>query len=146
MSIAFYILNNTPPTFNPTNPTPEQTHSAQNKPNLNNSLIRLNAWLKKTYNNITQKPKNKTNPIQSQNEPNFGMHTRPETTQKSMASHRGTYLPIRQQSQFKSNFPTESLILIDCIKNIANLSKCLYINSLNLESINTNERIFPLIA
>ena len=67
MSIAFYNSNNPPSIFNPTNPAPKQTHSAQNKPNLNDSLIQLNCYHTKPYSNKAQNHKAKTNP----NKPNF---------------------------------------------------------------------------
>ena len=139
MSIAFYNSNKPPSTFNPTNPAPKQTQSAQNKPNLNNSLIRLNAWLKKTYSNIPQNPKIKTNPNEPNSNPILALIC-------GQGHYENCQTPIAELTCLQGSEANLWLEDTNGIKNIANLSKCLYINSLNLESINTNERIFPWIA
>ena len=96
MNTDFNIFRVLPSTSNPTNPAPKQTQSAQNKPNLNISLIRLSGEPAKTYSNIPQNHKIKTNP----NEPNFKanqsqfwLHMWKYYRQILPTSHRRVYHP-----------------------------------------------------
>jgi hypothetical protein len=128
MKIASYNFKNPKFTFKPTKKPSKPTLSAQNEPNFKNTKKQLNHLPETPYINSPKKTPEKTNPIRTQFEPK----TNPIQTQ---------FEPKRSQTN-----PIWTPLLLSGIKNIANQSKQAYITSLNLESINTNERIIPWIA